>query len=166
MPKYIKSSITFSIPIILIIFFFLHIAFSLLQKWPISAVIRPYAFYVTLIFIVLEGSIEQLVFYGFGELRNLCSFGFIHKLINILSICAVFFVFFVCFGLYLWLKAQYQKKAKIITDAKLSALSSLLSMGFDRGIVIFLLGLAHQMLLNVPTIQLFTLLSIEIGWVI
>ena len=160
LPEYIKSSITFSIPIIFLIFSCLHFVFSLLQKWSISILVRPYAFYATLIFVVLEGNIEQLIFHGFGELRNLCSFNFEHRLINIISLFSVFFVFFVCFGLYLWLKAHYQKKAKIVTDAKNSTMISLLSMGFDRGMVIFLLGLTHQMLLYAPTSQLFVLLSI------
>jgi ABC-type multidrug transport system permease subunit len=66
----------------------------------------------------LEGNIEQLTFHGFGELRNLCSFSFEHRVINVISVFAIFFVFFACFGLYLWLKVHYQKKAKIVTDAK------------------------------------------------
>ena len=144
----------------MVIFLCLHLAFHLLQKWYISIVIRPYAFYASLIFVVLEGSIEQLTFYGLGELRSLCSFNFEHKIINIISLLSIFFVLFTCFGLYLWLKAYYQKKAKIVTDAKYSTLTSLLSMSFDRGMVILLLGLTHQMLLNSPISQLFVLLSI------
>jgi len=73
---------------------------------------------------------------------------------------AVYFVLFTCFGLYLWLKVHYKKKAKIVTDARYSSMISLISMGFDRGMVIFVLGFTHQMLLNVPTTQIFVLLLI------
>jgi hypothetical protein len=67
---------------------------------------------------------------------------------------------FACFGLYLWLKGCYHKKIKVITDSKDETLSAVLSINLDKGIIIFLLGLTHQILLATPQIQILILTTI------
>lgn len=51
--SYIKYFVTFMMPIITIIFLLLHIMFNLTKNWAISIILRPYAFYSTLIFVCL-----------------------------------------------------------------------------------------------------------------
>lgn len=141
-------------------FIFFHICFYLLQRWSISIIFRPYAFYPTLIFALLEGNIESLTFYSFKELQTLFSFSLYHKFINVLSAIILFFVFFVCFGICLLLKYHYKKKTRILIDTVRSSFTSVLSISFDRGMIIFVLGATHQLLLPFPNIQMYTLIGI------
>lgn len=145
---------------VIIIFLFFHICFRQLQRWSISIIFRPYAFHPTLIFALLEGNIESLTFYSFKELQTMFSFSLYHKFLNVLSIFILFFLFFVCFGVCLWLKFYYKKKTKIMIDAEKSSFFSILSTSFDRGIIIFILGATHQLLLPFPNIQMFTLIGL------
>ena len=156
---------TYSVPLVIAIFLFFHICFCILQRWSVSIIFRPYAFYATLIFALLEGNIECITFYSFKEMQTLFSFGFYHKLLNVLSTVVLFFVFFVCFGACLWLKFHYKKKTKILIDTEKSTFASVLSMSFDRGMVVFVLGATHQLLLPSPNTQMFTLIGIELVWV-
>ncbi len=49
-------------------------------------------------------------------------------------------------------------------DTEKSSLGTVLSTGFDRGMIIFILGAAHQLLLSFPNIQMFALIGIEFLW--
>ncbi len=49
----VHYSLTFSVPIVISLFILLHISFRLLKRWRISIILRPYAFYATLIFALL-----------------------------------------------------------------------------------------------------------------
>ncbi len=106
------------------------------------------------------------MFHGFGDLRSFFSFTFKHKIINLLSLFILFLTVFACFGLYFVLKFHYSKKTKMIIDSKGKSLSALLSTNFDKGIVIFILGLTHQILISSPNIQMFTLITIETIWLV
>jgi hypothetical protein len=64
------------------------------------------------------------------------------------------------------LKVSYSKKVKVITDSKDDTLLALLSINFDKGMIIFLLGTVHQILLNTPQIQMIVLIAIEVTWII
>lgn len=72
----------------------------------------------------------------------------------------LFIVIFVCFAFYLLLKAEYAKKAKIVADNDTAALSAIISVGFDRGAMMFLFGASHQLLLCSPTVQMAVLVSL------
>lgn len=156
----------FSIPIVVCIFFLFHILFRLLQKWSISLIFRPYAFYATLLFALLEGNIESNTFYCFKELQTLFSFSFQHKLLNLMTLFVLFILFFFCFGFCLFLKFCYQRKTKFMIKAENSTFPSVLSVSFDRGMIIFVLGAIHQLLLSSPNIQMNILISIELLWIL
>jgi hypothetical protein len=113
--------------LVLIVFLLFHLCFRLLQRWSLSIVFRPYAFYATLIFALLEGNIESITFLSFGELQTLFAFGFYHKLLNALSVAVLFFVLFASFGLCLWLKFHHRRKTKILIDTEKSTFPSVLS---------------------------------------
>lgn len=98
-----------------------------------------------------EGSIEEITFHCFAELRFLFSRNFGHKIFNCCAVAVLFVVIFVCFAFYLWLKTQYGKRAKIVADTETVSLSAIMSVEFDRGAMIFLFGATHQLLLSKPT---------------
>ena len=113
-----------------------------------------------------EGSLEEITFHCFAELRFLFSRSIGHKLFNCCAIAVLFAVVFICFAFYLWLKAHYEKKAKIVADTETAALSALISAGFDRGVMMFLFGVTHQLLLSAPTVQMAILISLEALWIL
>lgn len=135
------------LPVIIMVFLLLHKIFEFTKKWALSIMVRPYAFFATLIFVCLEGNLEEIVFHGFGDLRYFFSFSYQQKILNILSLSVLFIAVFTCYGLYLWLKVHYSKKARIITDLKDNTISVLLSTNIDKAIIIFLLGISHQFFL-------------------
>ena len=113
-----------------------------------------------------EGSLEEITFHCFAELRFLFSRSIGHKLFNCCAVAVLFAVVFICFAFYLWLKAHYDKKAKIVADTETAALSALISVGFDRGVMMFLFGVTHQLLLSAPTVQMAILISLEALWIL
>lgn len=143
----------------------LHCAFQLLRKWAVSRFLREFAFHATLLLAMTEGSLEEATFHCFAELRFLFSRNFGHKIFNLCAVAVLFIVIFVCFALFLWLKVHYEKKAKIIVGTETAALSALISVGFDRGVMMFLFGVTHQLLLGAPTMQMALLISLEIIWI-
>lgn len=49
-------------------------------------------------------------------------------------------------------------------NSQKSTFFSVLSTNFERGIIIFILGVTHQLLLPFPKFQMFTLIFIELIW--
>jgi hypothetical protein len=47
-----------------------------------------------------------------------------------------------------------------------ATLSALISVGFDRGVMMFLFGVTHQLLLSTPTVQMAILVSLEALWIL
>ena len=113
-----------------------------------------------------EGSLEEITFHCFAELRFLFSRSIGHKLFNCCAIALLFTVVFICFAFYLWLKVHYEKKAKIVAETNNATLSALILVGFDRGVMMFLFGVTHQLLLSTPTLQMTILISLETLWVL
>ena len=61
---------------------------------------------------------------------------------------------------------HYEKKAKIVADTEAATLSALISVGFDRGVMMFLFGATHQLLLDTSTLQMALLISLEAIWIV
>jgi hypothetical protein len=164
--SFLRDFLTFSFPIVVVIYCTLHCLFRLVRNWAVSRILREFAFSATLLLALSEGTLEEVTFHCFAELRFLLSRNFSHKIFNFVAILVLFAVMFTCFAFFLWLRVQYAKKAKIIADTETSTLSVLASIGFDRGVMMFLFGATHQLLLEAPTLQMSLLIFLETVWIL
>lgn len=163
--SFFKDFLTFSCPVIIVLFLIMYCLFQSLRQFAVSKSIREFAFTATLLLALTEGNLEEITFHCFAELQFLFSRNTFHKIFNCSAVIVLFTVVYICFAFYLWLKPQYNKKAKIIAGTETSTLSALISVSFDRGMLMFFFGVTHQLLLSKPIFQMSILIFLQSLWI-
>lgn len=144
----------------------LNVTFKALFHRPISQLFRKFSLWAVLLIMMFDGNIEQMTFFTFSEFRLFFSKCFRHKLLNTLILFFFFLLMFTVFGLLPWGKFHYKKKVKHLLDASKAKPQLLWGTTFDRGILCFIFGAVHFLFLNLPNLQLFALMLIEVLWIL
>lgn len=155
----------YSLPICLLTLLLSKMLFTMLYRWPASRFFRKFSFAGILLIMLCEGNVEQLTFYFLGELLAFYSLSTHHKFINAVVVFFYFTIFFTAVGSAWWFRYHYRKNAKYFMEESRVNLTSLWSSTVERGVICISCGVAHQILMSQPNIQLIVLIAIEFIWI-
>lgn len=116
---------TIQIPFVLCLHLTFLVVFRVTINFKLSSVFRKYCFKLMFLFMLFEGSIENLTFYFFGETQNFFSRNFRHKLLNLQLVFTFFVIMLYVFGALLWLRYHYQKNVRYFLKEYKVCLTSL-----------------------------------------
>ena len=100
-----------------------------------------------LFLMILEGNIEEIVFYLSGELSLLFSFSTYHQTLNTVLINLLFVVVLFSVGSFFILRYHYRQRVKLFLEHHIFSTIGICAATIDRGLFYVLLGLAHRLLL-------------------
>ena len=143
-----------------ILFGVLKLVFHALYHYPVSLILRRYYFYGTLFVLIIDGSIQELTFYLSMEITILCNFSSADKFTNSLMVLGMYIVMMASVGFFFLVFSYSKKFMKYLQQNSKGNIKGIIASTIDRGIVCFLFGLTHRLLLGQPNIQLLVLMAI------
>ena len=106
--------LVYKIIAMLILFGVLKLLFHAMYNYPISLIVRRYYFYGTLLILIIEGSIEELVFFLSMEIKQPFNFSISDKFTNTFMVMAFYLVILASVALFILFFLKYKKLIKYI----------------------------------------------------
>jgi len=96
----------------------------------------------------------------------MCGSNFTQKMVNNSMIFATYLLVLFSVTLFLVLFYHCKKLVKYFIENNKSHLKGIVASMIDRGLICFLSGLTHRVLIDQPNLQLLALIGIEFSWMI
>ena len=115
---------------------------------------------------IFDGNIEELTFFTFSQFRCFFSRSVYHKFLNVFIVIVFSLTIIIVFALPLWFKFHYGRKSRYLFEEQSTNILVIVSTMVDRGIICVLFGLAHQLLLSYPNLQISILIFLQLFWIL